>query len=118
MAQDLFLNQIVDKPTRGKSILDLLFTNRPNIFKKSDHLSGPGDHLVPLHTIILKPIFKKPAQRKIFLWSKADLSKIIESTQVLKSNFFKLFDKTSSVLDIWDYRKKLSILLTLMFLLR
>ena len=61
MAQDLFLNQIVDKPTRGKSILDLLFTNRPNIFKKSDHLSGPGDHLVPLHNIILKPIVKKPA---------------------------------------------------------
>ena len=33
MAQDLCFDQLVDKPTRGKSILDLIFTYRPDIAK-------------------------------------------------------------------------------------
>ena len=44
MSQDLGLCQIVDFPTRGTSILDLLFTNHPDLIKKCYPISGLGDH--------------------------------------------------------------------------
>ena len=93
MAQDLSLNQIINFPTRGTSILDLLFTNRPDIFKSPKLLAGVGDHEIVSHKIILKPFFKKPAKRKILLWSKADESKLLAESKSLKENLFKLFDK-------------------------
>ena len=51
MAQDLSLNQIINFPTRGTSILDLLFTNRPEIFKSPKLLAGVGDHEIISHNI-------------------------------------------------------------------
>ena len=106
MAQDLSLNQIINFPTRGTSILDLLFTNRPEIFKSPKLLAGVGDHEIISHNIVLKPFFKKPAKRKILLWSKADESVLLAETKSLKEKLFKLFDCKSNVIEIWEFIKK------------
>ncbi len=106
MAQDLCLNQIVNFPTRKDSILDLFFTNRPEIIKSPKPLAGISDHDIVSLKIILKPIFKKPAKRKILLWSKADDSALLASTKLLKDKLFKTFDCKSNVIEIWDFIKK------------
>ena len=106
LSHDLGFNQIVDKPTRGNHILDLLFTNRPEIFKNPDILSGPADHDIVSLKCILKPIRKKPAKRKILLWSKVEESKIKKCTSKMKENFFNIFNSESNVTDIWNFIKK------------
>ena len=41
---DAGLCQIVDKPTRGKNILDIFLTNCPDLIKAKTIVSGLGDH--------------------------------------------------------------------------
>ena len=106
MSLDLGLNQIVDFPTRGASILNVLFTNRPDITKHPKLLAGLGDHEAVSLKIALQPIRKKPTKRKIFLWSKADESKIKEASLTFRTNFLNLFSTQCNVNDIWDYIKK------------
>ena len=44
MSQDLGLQQIVDFPTRGTSLLDVFFTNKPDLVNNCKLLAGLGDH--------------------------------------------------------------------------
>ena len=106
MLHDLSLNQIVDFPTRKDSTLDLIFTNRPDIFKSPSLLAGLGDHGIVSYKIILKPIFKKSPKRKILLWSKADESTLLAATKSLKQKLFELFNPKSNVIEIWNFIKK------------
>ena len=72
MTQDLGLNQIVDKPTRGENILDLFFTTKPGFIKDFSILSGHSDHEIVIIKTSLQPVRKKPTKRKIHLWTKVD----------------------------------------------
>ena len=105
MSNDLCLNQIVNEPTRGKSILDLLFTNRPEIFKSSNVISGVCDHDIFSTQLILKPMVKKPLKRKIYLWSNANELNIKVSCHDFKTKFFEKFSEDSDVLEMWDFIK-------------
>ena len=105
MSQDLCLDQIVNVPTRGPNILDLIFTNRPDIAKEPEALAGLGDHECVFSKISLKVFRKKPAKREILLWTKADNENMINDCKTFKSKFFETFDSTSNVLEIWDFIK-------------
>ena len=91
MAHDLSLNQIVDTSTRGTAILDLIFTNRPDLIKNPKPLAGLGDHEIVSHKISLQPIRKKPAKREILLSSKIDVSKLRKDTQTFRTKFLRTF---------------------------
>jgi hypothetical protein len=71
-AHDLGLTQIVDIPTRGTSILDLFFTNSPDLSRKCNLLAGLGDHEIIEIKSLLYPLRKKPIKRKIHLWNRVD----------------------------------------------
>ena len=66
MSSDLCLDQIVDFPTRDTAILDLIFTNRPDIAKTPKLLAGLGDHEADTHKISLQPFRKKTHQARDF----------------------------------------------------
>ena len=44
MSQDLGLQQIVDFPTHGTSLLELFITNKPDLVNNCELLIGVGDH--------------------------------------------------------------------------
>ena len=58
-SHDLGLTQVVDKPTRGPSVLDLCFTNFPHLISKCDLISGLGDHEIVSVTASINPLRKK-----------------------------------------------------------
>ena len=105
MSQDLCLDQIVNTPTRGTAILDLIFTNRPDIAKKPQIIAGLGDHDCVTHEISLKIFRKKPIKREILLWTKADNENIINDCKSFRSKFFETFNSESNVIEIWDFIK-------------
>ena len=104
-SQDLGLTQIVDVPTRGTSILDLLFTNHPDLIKKCYLLSGLGDHEVVRINSSLQAFRKKPTKRRIQLWNKVDVSKLKEEVLALKTAFLEKFSPSDNVSDIWNFLK-------------
>ena len=106
MSQDLGLSQINNNPTRGTSILDLLFTNNPDYVKNCNLLAGLGDHEVIQAKISLDPIRKKPTKRRIHLWNRVDEAKIQEDTHELRNRFLILFSASDSVIDMWNFIKK------------
>ena len=86
MSQTLGLEQVVDIPTRGTNILDILFTNFPGFLKKCSLLSGLGDHEIVKIVSSIKPIRKKPIKRRIELWDRVDKNEIRKQTHNLKIN--------------------------------
>lgn len=105
MAQDLGFSQIVDIPTRGTSILDLLFTNIPSFVKKCYLLAGLGDHEVVRIISSIQPFRKKPAKRIIQLWNKVDEVNLQKDTHQFKLKFLELFTIQDNVVEMWNYMK-------------
>ena len=60
MSQDLGLSQIINFPSRGDSVLDLLFTNTPDFISETSLLAGLGDHDLIKIKSNFQPIRKKP----------------------------------------------------------
>ena len=97
MSQNLGLQQIVDFPTRGTSLLDLFFTNKPDLVTNCELLAGLGDHeaVSIKNSLFIKK--KKPTKRKILLWNRADVNKIKEKTHTFRNTFLKKFSTSSNV---------------------
>lgn len=74
IAGDYNLTQIIDKPTRGKSILDLCFVTNPSLVADHRVLSGISDHDLVVVEANLAVKSTKPPRRKIFLYNKANFS--------------------------------------------
>ena len=106
MSQDLCLDQINEFPTRGDKILDILFTNRPDIAKSPQLLSGVCDHEAISFKISLTPFRKRPIKREILLWNKADTDNLIKDTESFRSKFLKSFCTECNVSDIWNFIKE------------
>ena len=56
LVQDFFLTQFVDKPTRGSAVVDLLFSNDPNMVEEvevREHL-GASDHNIVCAKILFR----------------------------------------------------------------
>ena len=80
LANDLFLTQIVDMPTRKNNILDLFFTTNPTLInscRTSPPLSEDADHDIVLVDLDTKPAIPKDADKTIkYLYNKADWESI------------------------------------------
>ena len=105
LSLDLGLTQIVDIPTRGTSILDLLFTNHPDLVKNCSIISGLGDHEAVKIKSSLQAFRKKPTKHRIQRWNKVDVAKVKEEVLVLKTKFLEKFSPSDNVLDIWNFLK-------------
>ena len=89
--EDNLLFQLVEKPTRGKNILDMLLTGNPDIVHSvdvgeklgaSDHCSILAQLMIPVPRIAL-------SNRKIYLYSKGDYEAYSDAVKTTKwSNVF------------------------------
>ena len=68
------IEQIVDKPTRRRNILDLIFTNNKSTLIKLDTLPplGKADHDIVYLKIDIRPNRLSTPKRKIFIFQEAD----------------------------------------------
>ncbi|MCP3852899.1 MAG: hypothetical protein GY694_22125, partial [Gammaproteobacteria bacterium] len=105
MSQDLGLSQIINFPSRGDSVLDLLFTNTPDFISETSLLAGLGDHDLIKIKSNFQPIRKKPIKRRIHLWNRADETKIRNDTQKFRHKFSSLFTVSDNPQDMWDFIK-------------
>ena len=99
---DLFLNQLVTKPTRGNTILDLLFSSRPALVQNINVCPGINDHSDIMAEILLKATTTKQPARKVFMCAQADPSELKKELSSLRDNFLS----TSTSRDVnsnWDY---------------
>ena len=79
MASNNGLTQVVDEPTCGDNVLDLVFTNNPTLVNNSQimpPLAKQADHCTVYVDINTKPQICKQPPRKIYQYHKADWSKV------------------------------------------
>ena len=81
------LAQIQKDFTRNNKILNLLCTNKPDLFSDIRSIPGISDHEIILADCDLKPVVCKKPPRTIYLWNKVDWNKI----RLLASEFSESF---------------------------
>ena len=81
------LVQIQKDFTRNDKILDLLCTNKPDLFSDIRSIPGISDHEIILADCDLKPVVCEKPPRTIYLWNKVDWNKI----RLLASEFSESF---------------------------
>ena len=64
------------EPTREDCLLDLFFTNKPNLVKASRTIPSLSDHDIVMVDSDIKAHINKQAPKHIHLWSKKDWQKI------------------------------------------
>ncbi|XP_048575802.1 uncharacterized protein LOC125557331 [Nematostella vectensis] len=105
------LEQVVDKPTRGDKILDLLFTTNSTLVDSVHVKPAMGDHgCVEIQTLVT-PKLARPIRRKIFLYSKGNFVDMKRDLLEFSSVYFTNFT-VRSLQENWNMLKgKLSSLM-------
>ena len=96
------LEQMIDFPTRGDSILDIILTNRPSLINSCSGLPALSDHDVVFADINARAIRRKPVRRKILLWNRADLPDIRSRVSQLSLDYTTKFSTTTPVETLAD----------------
>ena len=103
IANDYGLEQVVDAPTRKDSILDLFFTNNNTLVDKVVVLPGMSDHDgIPLVTISTRPKINKSNPRKVFLYHRANYTKLREDMSSISEDFQSKDLDSISVNELWN----------------
>ena len=99
--QDLALTQTNEIPTRGNNILDLFFTNRPNLITKSTTIPGLSDHDIILTDNKLKANKISQTPRIVTIWKKADINAIKKETDTFTKKFLTQPHTPPNVEQMW-----------------
>ena len=106
MCNEYFLDQTVKKPTRisgaTRNILDLVLTSHTNFVENCDVIDGLSDHLMVSFTVNFKPRMSKKQPRKIYLYSKGDMTSLRSDIADFQASFFNSNPDQQSVQDNWD----------------
>ena len=85
--------QIVNEPTRGSNILDLIFSTYPAQLEATHTTPGMSDHLAVSTNLNIKINRTKKAPRKVYNFKKADSTK----NKTAPSSFYEEFSKLSKI---------------------
>ena len=100
------LDQIVDFPTRGANILEIMATNRPSVINKcSPHIDLSDHETSVLLNINCHPNKSKPVKCKIYLWDRADLTLIKQKVETDVSNFLSNNTMNTNIDLLWSIIK-------------
>ncbi|XP_063435914.1 uncharacterized protein LOC134716832 [Mytilus trossulus] len=104
---DHSLEQIVDKPTRGERILDLILTNAPNIKNKLELMPpiGNADHDIVFTECSISLKRNKKPVRQICQFKKANWENIKSDIQVLERKIKTIYN-TSNTNELWQTFKE------------
>lgn len=101
---DFSLVQLISRPTRSSStsanILDLVFTNDPDILSVITHLDGLSDHDILTGILHISPIKRKTTKKQIRCYNRADYTSINNELFSFADNFLEEHG-SRSVEDNW-----------------
>ncbi|XP_066931168.1 uncharacterized protein [Clytia hemisphaerica] len=96
------LSQAVNFPTRQKSILDLLITNRPSFIESCRPTPGFGDHQTAvLADVYCHPKRQRPVQRKIYLWNRANFDQMKQDVRQASDQFLENKTTDTPINNLW-----------------
>jgi hypothetical protein len=101
--------EIVDKPTRERSILDLCFTSMPSLVQNIEVLAGISDHDIVAIDTLIKPFRSRPVKRKVYpSYNKADVDGLNQALADFGNSLTEEKVNESSVEDLWrDFKSVL-----------
>ena len=104
--QSTSLEQIVHKPTRGSSILDLFITDKPDSVTSVDIIPGISDHEIVECNISthIQPNHKQP--RTIYRYDRVDMDGVKRDTQMFRDCYLNGNQSQRSVNENYDLIKK------------
>ncbi|XP_072020312.1 uncharacterized protein [Amphiura filiformis] len=91
------LEQVIDFPTRGDNILDIVITNRPSLVNRCCSLPGLSDHDVVFMDMNVRAFKRKPIRRKILLWKRTDFDSIIQRLKKWAENYTSTYSTSTPV---------------------
>ena len=101
MLDDKDLMQLVEEPTRGPNTLDLVVTNNPSHFTRTQVIPGVSDHDIVFSEIDTKPLSRKQKPRQIPLYRKANWVTMKEEITETHKNIQKLEANGGTVEELW-----------------
>ena len=112
LSADCSFSQLVKSPTRNQNILDLFFTNRPNLVNHCYIGPGISDHDI-IHTSICCKIRKSPGtQHRLYMWNQADFDQIRHEFSTLSNSFIENYSVDTPVENLWiSLRDNLKLIL-------
>lgn len=102
IALDYNLQQVVLKPTRENSILDLCFTTNPAFVNSVEVKPGISDHDVVVIDASIRPKIIKLPKRKVFLYKKADFDKVAEDLDALNGELTDDVVQQTDINELWN----------------
>jgi len=95
--------QIVEEPSRGTNILDLIVTNQPSSFRRTEIIPGVSDHEIVYTEIDIVPTRQQQKPRQIPLYSKAKWENVISDVKAIYNEIMNMRNIGESVNSMWTY---------------
>ena len=102
LVNDCGFTQVVNFPTRGPHLLDILFTNRPSLLLQCTHVLGISDHEMIFGTFQTSLPQQKQPKHKIFLWDSGNLDEIRAQLLSFTDYYLSTFSPASPVDELWN----------------
>ena len=97
----------MDFPSKDNNILDIFCTNRPSLIITCYLLPGISDHEIIFVSSVTSVKFNPPTKRKIYIWSKADLSNVQQLASGLCTHFMHTYCHSTPINDLWNAIKNI-----------
>jgi hypothetical protein len=97
------LAQIVGEPTRDTNILDLIATNQPFSFRRTEIIPGVSDHEIVYTEIYIVPTRQQQKPCQIPLYSKAKWDNVISDVKAIYNEIMNMKNIGESVNSMWTY---------------
>ena len=111
ICNDHALDQSVKEPTRiqdrARNILDLVLSSHPNFIENCNVTAGTciSDHLMVCFNLNFKPKRSKKQPRKVFLYSKGDMSSMRSDLTAFQISFLNGDANLQSAQENWELLK-------------
>ena len=102
IVKDHSLHQTVTEHTRCENILDLMLTTYPSQLEDVKTIPGMSDHSAVSANINLKPLKAKKLPRKVYVFKKADSTKIAQQLGAFKEDFLNNSPLQRSAKEKWN----------------
>jgi hypothetical protein len=100
--EDYGLSQLVDAPTRGTNVLDLVLTNRPASVIRTEVLPGVSDQDVVFFELSVTPVKNVQKPREILLYKKANWDMIRQDLKNVLRDINTMQNSNRPVNEIWN----------------
>ena len=103
---DAGLGQVVNFPTRGQNILDIVATNRPSLVATCKPIRGVSDHEIVYVESRVFAKHQRPIQHKICLWKKADIINLKSDILDAVRTFIEINTISTNINSLWEHFSK------------